>query len=100
MNLTVAIPTFIAAASWIAVVIWYHTRAKWWKHAIGRNTMLVSATIAWVFVRLSFRHINPEMTWTYETSGLITYLVASYAGLRRIYLIEKSQRAGDRRKIV
>lgn len=100
MNLMVAIPTFIAALSWISVVIWYHTRAKWWKNVIGRNTMLVSAVIAWVFIRLSFRHIFPEMTWTYETSGMITYLVASYAGLRRVYLIERAQREGDRRKIV
>lgn len=94
MNPWVAIPTFLATVAWIVVVIEYQTRAKWWKGAVGVNTMGISLALALVLVRLSLLQLGVVFdAWGNIAFGMGAYLSLATFGFHRAYLIKVAQDA-------
>ena len=91
MNLWVAVPTFIATIVWLAVVVYYGLRARWWRTPEGRNTQAVSLLMALVLLRLSIYHLTPDYV-DLTVTGFLLYLGAALVGIWRRGLIEKAQR--------
>jgi len=99
MNLVVAVPTFLAALSWLGFIVWYWTRATWWKGPIGRNMMGVSTVIFLAMLRFSWVHIAGALSqpvvveWNSRSiTGCLSYAALAYLGFRRTQLMEFAQR--------
>lgn len=99
MNLVVAVPTFLAAISWLGFIFWYWVRATWWKGPIGRNMMGVSVVIFLAMVRFSWIHVAEAFVqpivieWDPRSiTGLVSYLALAYLGVRRTQLMVFAQR--------
>lgn len=89
----IAVATFIATLAWVGVVIEYQTRAKWWKSAIGWNTMGISFTLAGTLVRLSLLQAGVVFSPVGNVVfGLGVYLGLAFFGFQRWYLIRQSQK--------
>lgn len=104
-NWLLIIGSTLAGLAWTTFVVWYWLRARWWKVAIGRNTMWLSMLLAITFDRLAL------VTWLVHTgtkssswqiySGVMTYLIATALAVQKTYQMEKAQRspvAHNRRK--
>lgn len=96
MNLWLAIPTFLATLSWVAVVILYWRRAKWWRSWVGINTMGISFFIALALARLTYSHLDgippAPVTPLNLAFGVLVYTGLMAFGVQRFILIEQSQR--------
>ena len=89
----IAIPTFIATAVWIGVVVLYWVRAKWWRGAIGWNTMGISITLAGTLLRLTLLQAGVVFSPVGNVIfGLAVYLGLAVFGAQRFYLIWDSQK--------
>lgn len=89
----IAVPTFIATIAWLAVVIEYQVRAKWWKGAVGWNTMGISLTLAGTLIRLSLLQAGVVFSPVGNVIfGLAVYLGLAFFGFQRWYLIRQSQK--------
>lgn len=91
MNLWIAVPTFVAALVWLATVVFYWIRARWWESPEGRNTEVVSLIVALLLIRLSAIHIWPDYR-DRTISGFLIYTAMAFVGVWRMALIEKAQR--------
>lgn len=93
MNPWIAIPTFIATFAWLGVIVSYWRRAKWWKGAIGVNTMGISLTLAGTLIRLSLLQAGVVFSPIGNIIfGFAVYLGLAVFGFQRWYLIRESQR--------
>lgn len=93
MNPWVAVPTFFATLSWVTVVVIYQTRAKWWKSAVGINTMGISLTLSLVLLRLALLQLGVVFdAWGNIAFGIGAYLALGVFGAQRVYLINEAQK--------
>lgn len=96
MNPWVAIPTFLATLSWLSVVVIYQTRAKWWRSAVGVNTMGISLTLTLVLLRLTLLHLGVVFdAWGNIAFGMGAFLTLGAFGVQRAYLINKAQKVAQ-----
>lgn len=93
----IEVPIGIAALSWLTFCVWYGIRASWWKSSVGRNTMITSVLLALIFTRLTLLTLWPQLRSDLLVTGLAVYLGAAALGIHRIVLLERAQRAPDRR---
>lgn len=97
MTLWVAIPTFIATLAWVSVVVIYWVRAKWWRGAIGVNTMGISLTLAGTLIRLSLLQAGVVFSPVGNVVfGLAVYLGLAFFGFQRFFLIRQSQKQKEK----
>lgn len=89
--MVLSIAVSIAAVAWTAFVIYYTIRAKWWKNAYGRNTMLVSAVLAVILLRISILRWWPHLA-QHDWVGVLVYSGAAIAAVRRFLFVEHAQR--------
>lgn len=97
METALNIAQFFAALMWTSFTVWYMIRAKWWKSAFGWNTMLVSATITVLLVRLTVLTYNPNFKMDLLFFGTVLYTLFGVTGAHRLFLLERAQRSGNRR---
>lgn len=83
----------LSALAWLAFVVWYTLRAKWWRLAVGWNTFGVSLVMFVVLLRLSVLRLHPGFEDPVP-SGILVYSLTLVLAIQRIVFMENAQRKG------
>lgn len=102
-NWWVALPTFMATAAWLGVVVVYWRYARWWESKVGWNTMGISLFLLLALTRLSYTHLDsvpaaPTSFWL-NAFGVLIYGGLTFFGAQRVCLILDAQRHPTLQKI-
>lgn len=87
--LTISIIT--CAVSWLVFSAWYTIRAKWWKKAMGWNTIGASLLITLLVGRIALIRITDD-SWDFTGLGIGIYFIGTALAVQRLVFLEKAQR--------